>query len=144
MYTFLELLVMADGTTLTRAWDTSPYPHHFLYVDGARAGEEMDNGLERGTGLREDGSVKDGNWVRNQDQNRERFSPWVQQAYKPAGIEPFSPHSPLAYEQNWDTYVPGMTPQSHPLLVSGEDGASLTAAALHQRFDEPLFPWTRP
>ena len=143
VYTFLELIVMADGTTVTRVWDTSPYPHHFLYVDGVRPGEETDNGLERGTGLRSDGSVENGDWVRNQDQNYERFSPWVQQAYTPAGIEPFSPHAPLAYEQNWDADVPGMTPQDHPLLVFGEDGSAVTAATIHEEFDTPLFPWKR-
>lgn len=141
VYTFLELMVMADGTTVTRVWDTSPYPHHFLYVDGVRPAEGMDNGLERGTGLNADGSVENGNWVRNQDTNRERFSPWVEQAYTPAGIEPFSPHSPLAYEQNWDADVPGMTPQSHPVMVHGEDGSLLTIDAVRATFDRPLFPW---
>lgn len=141
VYTFLELIVMADGTTLTRTWDTSPYPQHFLYVDGRRPEGGPDNGLERGNGLRADGSVENGNWVRNQDTNRERFSPWVEQAYTPAGIEPFSPHSPMAYEQNWDADVPGMTPQNHPLLVHGEEGSVLTAEAVRDSFGTPLFPW---
>ncbi len=142
VYTFLDLVVTADGATAARVWDASPYPKHFLYVNGQRPAAGGDNGFERGTGVNPDGSVEDGNWVGNQEMNYERFVPWVQQSYLPLGVEPFSPHSPTAYEANWDADVPGMTPQSHPVMVHGEDGSVLSAETVLEAFDEPLFPWT--
>jgi len=35
-YTFVDFVFMADGTKVTRVWDTSFYPAHALYVDGSR------------------------------------------------------------------------------------------------------------
>ena len=142
VYTFVDLVAMADGTTVARVWDASPYPRHFLYVNGERPETGADNGFRRGSDADPGGSVADGNWVRNQEMNGERFVPWVSQAYAAVGVEPFSPHSPLAYETNWDADVPGMTPQSHPAMAHGEDGAVLSADAVRGAFDEPLFPWT--
>jgi len=123
VYTFLELVAMADGTTMARAWDASPYPLHVFYVNGTQPEAGATNGLERGTGQRPDGTVEEGNWLRNQEMNRERFVPWATQAYLPAGTEPFSPHSPLAYETNWGADIPGLTPQDHPVMAGGTDGA---------------------
>lgn|GEM_PF-2956182 len=142
VYTFLDLIVLADGTTQARTWDASPYPLHVFYVNGTQPEGGMTNGLERGTDERLDGSVEDGNWLRNQEMNRERFVPWATQAYLPTGTEPFSPHSPLAYEANWDADVPGLTPQDHPVMVDGTDGSTVTSDGVREQCDDPLFPWT--
>ncbi|WP_226021797.1 hypothetical protein [Halomicrobium salinisoli] len=142
MYTFLGLVVMADGTTAARVWDSSPYPQHFLYVNGEREPDGMDNGFVRGDGLGLTGTVEDGNWVRNQDMNLERFVPWVNQSTLASGHEPFSPHSPRAYEENWDSDTPGITPQSHPTIAHAEDGDVLSAETVLETFDSPLFPWS--
>lgn len=144
MYTFLDLIVMADGTTVSRVWDTSPYPKHYLYVNGT---QRADNGFDRGTGpaLGGRGKVKNGEWIRNQDVNRERFAPWWKQI-RFGHVTPFRPFKPKAYENKWDNddlTEPAHvgTPQDHPVMVEGDDGSRLSASDLIEEYDEPLFPW---
>jgi hypothetical protein len=141
-YTFLDLIVMADGTTVARVWDTSPYPQHFLYLQGTKLAKHADNGFKKGTGKSlQSGKVDNGVWVRNQDLNRERFTPMVKQTHSSL-IEPFSPHVPKAYQKKYDHDPLHLNaPQDHPVMTGGEDGDSLTATRIKNEFDTPLFPW---
>lgn len=131
IYTFVDLAVMADGSRAVRVWDASPYPKHFLYVDGSKRRE---NGLEEGTGEAAPGVVNGGNWVPRQDVNAERFLPWVTEANAP--LTPFDPFSPALYEQ---LYAAGFF--SHPVMTYVEEGAELTDGQLRATLDVPLFPW---
>ena len=65
MYTFLDLVVMADGASLARVWDATPYPKHYLYVDGDKRDETA---FEEGD-----------HWEPREDTNR-RFGQWVMEA----------------------------------------------------------------
>lgn len=141
MFTFLEVVVLADGTTAATVWDASPYPLHLLYVNGYRP-RGATNGLERGEGVALDGTVRGGNWVPNQDINLERFVPWVSQCWLPAAFEPFPPRWLGAYELTWDADVPFLTPMERPVIRRGEAGSLASPEAVWRAVDGPLFPWT--
>lgn len=138
-YTFLDLIVMADQTLVTRVWDTSPYPKHYLYLQESQV---TDNGFERGTGKAlEPGKLNNGVWIRNQDLNRERFTPMVKQTHLSL-VEPFSPHEPKAYEKKYDHDPLHLSaPQDHPVITEGIDGEALSANEVMEKYDTPLFPW---
>jgi len=125
MYTFLELAVMADGTTLARVWDTSRYPKHYLYVDGVK---------RRQTDFDEGERVYGGEWRKNETMN-EVFGQWTMEEQDPRS--PVGPNLPLAYERYADFVTSFGT---RPAMSYGEDGQELTArqVALAQ---PPLFPW---
>lgn len=142
LYTFLELIVMADGTTVSRVWDTSPYPKHYLYHDGTRRAENgFKKGTEKGSGI---GDVKDGVWLRNQHLNQERFYQWWYQI-RFLNVTPFKPYKPKSYEKNWDAEAGwkerGLIRQGHPVMAWGDSGSSLDAGDVFSTFDTPLFPW---
>lgn len=44
-YTFVDTILMADGTRVTRLWDTSTYPAHDVYINGTR---RLQNNMRRG------------------------------------------------------------------------------------------------
>lgn len=121
MYTFLDVVAMADGATLARVWDVSPYPKHYLYADGRKRDETP--------------FEEDEHWERREDMNQ-RFGQWVVEEQQPR--TPFSNCIPGAYEQ----YV-GAATLFDPIrgLHHGEDGDRLTADELAIRFGAPLFPW---
>ncbi|MGQ3413037.1 hypothetical protein ACT4ML_12335 [Natrinema sp. LN54] len=125
MYTFLELAVMADGTTLARTWDASPYPKHYLYVDERKRDE---------TEFEEGSRLEGGEWRRNENAN-ERFGRWTMEEQ---GLRsPFSPHTRAGYERSVDgADAAGLA----PVMSHGEDGDELTASAVRSALP-PLFPW---
>ncbi|ADB62464.1 hypothetical protein Htur_3602 [Haloterrigena turkmenica DSM 5511] len=125
MYTFLELAVMADGTTLARAWDASPYPKHYLYVDERKRDE---------TEFEEGSRLEGGEWRRNENAN-ERFGQWTLEEQDLRS--PFSPHTRAGYEQSVDgAAATGLA----PVMSHGEDGSELTASTVASALP-PLFPW---
>ncbi|RKD88935.1 hypothetical protein [Halopiger aswanensis] len=125
MYTFLELALLADGTTLARVWDVSPYPKHYLYVEERKREE-----TEFEEGSRPDG----GDWQPNEDTN-ERFGQWV---LEEQGLEtPFSPHTRAGYEHSIEYAAAA---DAYPTMSYGEDGAELTASSVASALP-PLFPW---
>ncbi|UHQ97944.1 hypothetical protein HYG81_01980 [Natrinema zhouii] len=125
MYTFLELAAMADGTTLARVWDVSPYPKHYLYVDGRKRDETE---FEKGSRL------SGGEWRENENVN-ERFGQWVLEEQDLRS--PFSPHTRSGYEQ-YIAHATSFGPS--PAMMDGEDGDELTASAVAYRLP-PVFPW---
>lgn len=139
MYTFLDLIVMADGTSVSRVWDSSPYPMHYLYHNGDR---QANNGFDKGTGKKfEIGKVQNGEWIRNQDVNRERFAQWWKQIHFTT-VTPFKPHVPRQYELDWDANAQlAGTPQAHPVMVGMSDGETLDSQEVMNEFETPLFPW---
>ncbi|QSW97769.1 hypothetical protein [Haloterrigena alkaliphila] len=125
MYTFLELAAMADGTTLARAWDASPYPKHYLYVDERKRDE---------TEFEEGSRLSGGEWRQNENAN-ERFGQW---ALEEQDLRtPFSPHTRAGYEQYVD-HASSFGP--FPAMAHGEDGDELTASDVASELP-PLFPW---
>ncbi|WP_339105570.1 hypothetical protein [Haloterrigena salinisoli] len=125
MYTFLELAVMADGTTLARTWDASPYPKHYLYVDERKRDE---------TEFEEGSRLSGGEWRRNENAN-ERFGQWAMEEQDLRS--PFSPHTRAGYEWSVDgAAAAGLA----PVMSHGEDGDELTASAVASALP-PLFPW---
>ncbi|WP_207591686.1 hypothetical protein [Halomontanus rarus] len=125
MYTFLELAAMADGTTLARVWDVSPYPKHYLYVDERKRDE---------TEFEEGGRLSGGEWRTNENAN-ERFGQWVLEEQDLRS--PFSPHTRAGYEHSVG-HVSSVGPS--PAMTHGEDGDDLTASAVASALP-PLFPW---
>lgn len=126
MYTFVELALLADGTALTRVWDTSRYPRHALYTDGwKRAATDFDEG-PRATG---------GEWRENENVN-EVFGQWAteEQDFR----SPLSPHTKTAYEHYVD-FLTSFGP--HPVMTHGRDGEKLTAEDVAAALPTPLFPW---
>ncbi|WP_137284117.1 hypothetical protein [Halorussus salinisoli] len=125
MYTFLELAVMADGTTLARVWDASRYPKHYLYVEADKRDETE---FEPGSRL------SGGEWRENENVN-ERFGQWTLEEQDLRS--PFSPHTRSGYEQYLD-HATSFGP--HPTMTYGEDGDELAASEVALRL-APLFPW---
>ncbi|WP_246999665.1 hypothetical protein [Halosolutus gelatinilyticus] len=125
MYTFLELAAMADGTTLARVWDASPYPKHYLYVDERKRDE---------TAFEEGSRLSGGEWRANENAN-ERFGQWVLEEQDLRS--PFSPHTRSGYERYVD-HATSVGP--FPAMTYGEDGDELTASAVASHLP-PLFPW---
>ena len=125
MYTFLELAVMADGTTLARVWDASRYPKHYLYVDERKRDE---------TEFEEGSRAEGGEWRKNENVN-ERFGQWTLEEQDLRS--PFSPHTRSGYEQYVD-HVTSFGP--YPAMTYGEDGDELTASEVGHQLP-PLFPW---
>ncbi|MCU4740552.1 hypothetical protein [Natronoglomus mannanivorans] len=125
MYTFLELAVMADGTTLARVWDVSPYPKHYLYVDERKRDE---------TEFEEGSRSSGGDWRANENAN-ERFGQWVMEEQ---GLRsPFSPHTRTGYEAS---VAQASSTGPAPAMTYGEDGDELTASDVASALP-PLFPW---
>lgn len=135
MYTFLELAVMADGSTVAALWDGSPYPRQVLYV-----GPSADEGTKVGHSDFEKGDE----WEPNQLTN-DLFDAWGIEG----GITAATPFvdpirtpilSSLAdhpYENGWNTGV-----QPHPMVdVEVQEGDELTESALLDAISEPLFPF---
>lgn len=86
MYTFLELTVMADGSSTAHIWDAGPYPRHALYV-----GETKSDATKRGHTDFERGDE----WEANQISNP-RFNNWSIDAQTP-GHSPFAPGGETSY-----------------------------------------------
>lgn len=121
MYTFLDLVTMADGSKLARMWDASPYPKQYLYVDEhKRAATDFEEGEH---------------WEPREDMNR-RFGQWVMEEQSPE--TPFSQHVGLAYEEYVD-FLSLFEP--YRAMYYGEDGDRLTTAELMVSLPTPLFPW---
>ena len=74
MYTFVDLVVMADGASLARVWDATPYPKHYLYVDGDKRDETA---FEEGEHWepREDTNRRFGQWVMEEQDAQAPFTP---------------------------------------------------------------------
>ncbi|QRV17174.1 hypothetical protein JMJ58_10010 [Haloterrigena salifodinae] len=125
MYTFLELAVMADGTSLARVWDVSPYPKHYLYVDDRKRDE---------TEFEEGSRLEGGEWRQNENGN-ERFGQWALEEQDLRS--PFSPHTRTGYEQYLDHAT---SIGRYPAMAYGEDGDELTASTVAVHLP-PLFPW---
>lgn len=147
IFTFLDLVVLADGSTSARVWDASYYPRHNLYVNGVK---RVQNRFEEGTGTVFDkgvGPVVEGDWVPRQHINLERFIPWVWQANTP--VTPFDPYNPEVYEFMFDSsefiddhldridYLPDLV----PVMEYTQSGTELSKAEIESEIDEPLFPW---
>lgn len=123
IYTFLESILMADGTSLSVVWDASRYPKHYLYVDGDK---KDDNNFEKGPALT--------GWKELEDLNV-RFTQWVFEEQD--SRSPFSPHYRNWYESEWNglfSYGP------HPVMSWSQSGDILTAQRLESAIDIH-FPW---
>lgn len=127
MYTFLDLVVTADGARVTRVWDASPYPKHYLYLDGRRVD---DTPFEEGEGLDPvAGTVRDGDWHPREDVNQGPFAQWVAEAHTSAS--PFGPGGPDHYE--------GI--QGPPVMRRTESGRRLDGERLRAATATPQYPW---
>ncbi len=125
MYTFLELVLMSDGTKLARVWDSSRYPKHYLYVEEMKQDE---------TEFEEGGLLNGGEWKKNQNLNP-RFTQWV---FEEQDVRlPFYPHTHKGYEKYFDFFT---AYGPHPVLTSGEDGHELKRSRIEGELD-PRFPW---
>jgi hypothetical protein len=121
MYTFLDLVVMADGATLARVWDATPYPKHYLYVDGDKVAETA---FEEGE-----------HWEPREDTNR-RFGQWVMEEQD--AQTPFTPEVGVAYERYLDVATVW---EPYRGLQYGADGEELSARELSVALPAPQFPW---
>lgn len=121
MYTFLDVVAMADGSRLARVWDATPYPKHFLYVDGQKQDETV---FEEGR-----------DWHPREDMNP-RFAQWVAGEQDPE--TPFGGRVGTAFEETLDVAT---LLEPHRAMYHGEDGETLSRADLLVGFPEPLFPW---
>lgn len=121
MYTFLDLVVMADGASLARAWDVTPYPKHYLYVDGDKRDETA---FEEGE-----------HWERRENMNR-RFGQWAMEEQDAAA--PFTPEIGVAYERYLDAATVW---EPYRTLDYGEDGEVLSSSDLAAAMPTPLYPW---
>ena len=121
MYTFVDLVVMADGASLARVWDATPYPKHYLYVDGDKRDETA---FEEGE-----------HWEPRENTNR-RFGQWVREEQDAQA--PVTPHVGVAYERYLDVATVW---EPYRGLSHGEDGETLSARDLAVAMPTPLFPW---
>lgn len=121
MYTFLDLVAMADGSRLARAWDVTPYPKHFLYVDGQKRDETV---------------FREGrDWRPREDMNP-RFAQWVMEEQDPK--TPFGGGVVTAFEETFDVAT---IFEPYRAMYHGEDGETLSWEELFVGLPEPLFPW---
>lgn len=127
MYTFLDLVVMADGARVVRVRDASPYPKHYCYLDGRQVDQTR---FEEGEGLDPvAGTVRDGDWHPREDVNQGPFAEWVAQAHTSAS--PFGPAGPEGYEGG----------HGPPVMRRTEAGARLDGDRLRLATVGPQYPW---
>lgn len=153
MYTFVEVTLMADGSSLARIWDGGLYPRHALYTGSDEAGAE-----KRGHSNFEEGE----HWRPNQFMP-DRFFAWGQEKQIP-GASPYAPggkyvylanfwsdvaiDTPDALDLDWeadDFLTPPGTPNvdvsfDHPLAEHAEAGEVLDEDALIGGLRVPLVP----
>lgn len=113
IYTWLELVITADGTQLARVWDASRYPKHAGYLGD----EKMDtNVFERGE-----------DWQVNEDVN-ERFNEWTIEEQTHSVVPYESPHN--AYLELFDrNVVPQIDQGLHPVMYFGRDDSGKLSEA---------------
>lgn len=134
MYSFLELTVMADGSTVATLWDGCPYPRHALYVgDGADDGSKVGHtDFEKGDEyrLRENANPRFGAWAFEESTTFQ--TPYVDGTLGDAS-DPLAGHP---YTDHWNL---GTGP--HPLVRDVVPGDRLTASQLRDATASPLFPF---
>lgn len=120
-YSFLDLVLMADGTKLIRVWDASVYPAHALYVGGEKEDQnEFDEGDE---------------WVTQGPLE-------AHDAFNRFGLEAsFTFHTPFDGFGSWGyrtAFDAGSGP--HPVMDYELDGTQTTADTVRNQLSSPLFP----
>lgn len=141
-YTYLDVIVMADGSYLIRLQDASPYPRHALYQDGQKIGtNDFDKGEEwkpnqslttkpPTTLLDEYSELPEIYWITAIDTGNRPFQSMGIEA-NIHGLTPFGPYHPTSYRYKHRT-----SPASdHPLVDSGE-GNKLDVSDLES---QPLY-----
>lgn len=124
-YSFLDFIFMADGTKLIRAWDTSVYPAHALYVGEDKKDQ---NPFREGQEWTKDGPLS----------SQSAFVQFVDEANSP-GHTPFDGFGSWRYKQHFDKrHAYG----EHPAMIWEDDGTEITAGAVKNALPDPLFPST--
>lgn len=112
MYTFVELTVMADGSSVTRLWDAGPYPRHALYVGETTADATKVESTDFDVGEE---------WRPNQNFNK-RFFQWSIEAQ--THRSPYGPAGPMAYASH--------VVLNGPLITDIEVGETLTKSEIQE------------
>lgn len=131
-YTFLDVIVMADGSSLVRMVDASVYPRHALYINEAKKGgaSNFDKGDEWKPNQK---LVSSGNpYVPELTSGNDRFDNMGAESIA-VGATPF-PHAGLLYQYHYDI---GSRTGPHPVLEHAE-GETLNTETLSQQ--NVLFP----
>jgi len=124
-YSFLDFILMADGTKVARVWDASVYPAHALYVGEDK---KRQNPFREGQEWTKDGPLNEQN----------AFTGFVKDA-QTVGYTPFDTFGSWRYEANFNE------PRAygkHPVMSWGDDGSEITADMVRNALSDPLFPST--
>nr|WP_233340447.1 hypothetical protein [Haloprofundus sp. MHR1] len=120
-YSYVDFILMADGSKYTRVWDASRYPLHALYVNGSQIEQTT---FRQGIEWTVDGEISEDN----------AFVEFVDDSRYPDRT-PFRFLAPLNYK---DAFSAGFG--NHPVLIATEPGNFLSEENLTNEFSAPLLP----